>query len=442
MQRRITSLLMAGLLMTAPSMVRAEPPMHPFDLGNRSFIAGHFMDAIAFYTQAVEMDPESRFADTAAFQIARCYKESGQWEQAELILRGMPTSFPGSPWCDDALLELARYHAAKTTMEQYTKAAELYEKLVADFPYGDQAETAMIELAECYLILGRFGDVEPLLDRLLRRSQSMSLTAQAHYLIGQLHSHPSNPDRNLYKAIRRYTRIIRDYPDFAEMPAVYYALGANYQALRKWDDALSHYKKVVMEYPGSIFAAIAQSSIADCYRDKRDYKKAVEAFTDLVSNYPIRPAKENDQQVEKLIEQLKQSAQTSKDSLRIKADRFENVMSNSKVTDYIGHVNIQLKDLTIEADRARIDLDRFLIYAAGAVSLRRAEGLKLVAESLHVNLRSFNALAEGKASVEKPDVETNEALNADAILCNLSSNSCELVAEDKLVQVRTEILAQ
>lgn len=421
----VASMFLVGSGLVTGSGLEAETPLHPLDSGNRYYIAGNFEKAITNYALAVAADPESNYADTAIFQIGRCYAALDNWRDAESVFLKITQSFPDSPWADDAILDVARHHRRYASKQSQEKAIGLLTRLLRDYATRDLATTAMLELAESYLTLGTFPEAELWLNRVIQESTDVHLVPRASFLLGQLYANPNYPNRQLNKALEQFKKVITEYKSFPELPAVYFSMGACYQTMKEWRPAISNYRTVVELYPGSMFAALAQANLADCYREMRDYAKAAEELKTLVANYPIRPSHTNNESTQKFINTLMAAAKDRKKEpeLIIEADN-----TSSKV-DYVGNVKIEFRDLTISANQAVSDNEQHVVMLNGKVRLQEGARVTIEAEHAVLDVKRYEVTARGAVRLSQDLDGKRTDLTAIMVKYNFGSHRLSILEQ-------------
>lgn len=181
---------------------------------------------------------------------------------------------PESQWTVDEF-----YTKAKSEFDngQWGMAIEFYEKLKANFPYGDHAEQAYLELAYSYY---RYDEPE--------------------------------------SAIRELEEFIRIYPKHSQLAYAHYlkavaADSSNHHWLDKWitdpayrdvktsQKAFAYYQEVIVKFPNSRYAKASQRrlvilsnrlarheiQVAEYYYKRKAYLAAAKRAAQAVESYPL-----------------------------------------------------------------------------------------------------------------------------------------------------------
>ena len=106
-----------------------------------------------YYEEIMQDYPHSRQARHLPNSLGRLYRSAGEYEKAidwyERQLERSCCAMSGNRALS-AQAAIYLYH-----VEDYSKAAELFEEYLEKYPDGERAEFAPIHLAKCYEKLGR-----------------------------------------------------------------------------------------------------------------------------------------------------------------------------------------------------------------------------------------------------------------------------------------------
>jgi len=169
------------------------------------------------------------------------------------------------------------------------KAIKAHEKFVND--HKDSAYTArrMFRLAELYF---ENADEQFLVDN-EEYDELADLFDQ-----GKLEYLPEPPEKDYRKSIALYKRIIRDFPDYGDLGAVYYMLGYTYsdEASRNEDPerARETYQALVDNVPDSSYRAQAFFRLADIYFEENQLDQALFHYEKILGEYEARRQRENE----------------------------------------------------------------------------------------------------------------------------------------------------
>jgi len=92
------------------------------------------------------------------------------------------------------------------------------------------------------------------------------------------------------EAIRKLEQIVTHYPDRRYNAQFLLFIGAYYNYIDYYEDAINSFQEVVDKYSNSTLASLAQAAIAIIYEEGlHDYKKAREAYNKVLYYYPDSP---------------------------------------------------------------------------------------------------------------------------------------------------------
>lgn len=160
------------------------------------YTLGDYEDALIHYRRLLTDDPFTTRAGTIARRLFAMGKqlihEEGRWfgdlsSRHDVGIEAMTlfvTSFPRDPEADDGWKELAQSVAGDG---QHQAAADIYERMIRDYPESEWSDLAHFQVAQEYRALTRGGayDVDPLLrayaafDRYLQRWPEGNSVAEA-----------------------------------------------------------------------------------------------------------------------------------------------------------------------------------------------------------------------------------------------------------------------
>jgi outer membrane protein assembly factor BamD len=209
--------------------------------------------AILYLRQIMDSFPKSFYAQRAKLLIADAYFRKG--DESNLIMaaaeyREFIRTYPYSPSASYSQYQVAMTFYKKILKpgrdqsKTYQALAE-FKKVVTDYPASDQAKTAQEKIKDCE-------------ERLASHS--------AEIAIGY------NNRRAFRASISRLSEIMTSYPDYSRMDEIYYYLGDCHFMLRRYDQAVPFFTKVVTDYPSRALAKAATKRLAEIEKLKAALK--------------------------------------------------------------------------------------------------------------------------------------------------------------------------
>ena len=230
----------------APDLASSDEAL--YKLGEQ-YIKRDTEKALLYLRQVIDSFPKSFYAQRAKLLIADAYFRKG--DESSMILaaaeyREFIRSYPYSPSA-----AYSQYQIAMTFFKKMLKpgrdpsktiqALAEFKKLIADYPASDQAKEAQLRIAECE-------------ERLAGHSTEIAIGYHRR--------------RGYLAAISRLIEIMNTYPNFSELDKVYFYLADSYFQIRRYDQALPFFTKVVTDYPGRKLAKTATGRLAEMEKRK------------------------------------------------------------------------------------------------------------------------------------------------------------------------------
>ncbi|MBN1384184.1 MAG: tetratricopeptide repeat protein [Elusimicrobia bacterium] len=274
-------------------------------LAYTSFGLGKYSDAVSYYRGIQKYFPESGLSREAGLHIAQCYYNGGNYKQAINAYKKFLSEYPDYEKKDEVLenirmvyyergMESADNDAGLTefvnlypkgTMAgeaywqlgtraygrgEYGKAAEIFRKIISDYPQIESSKQALYYLAECLYALKKNKEAVNTFESFIKSfpDDELSTTAEFH-MANALFSMGEVEESQKY-----YSNIINNKPDadFAPNAMLNKALG--YKKLKKWEEAVSEYKLFLTKYPEHEKKGYAVFQIAEINRNTGNYKEA------------------------------------------------------------------------------------------------------------------------------------------------------------------------
>lgn len=233
---------------------------------------------------AVKDTPEEQF------EWAMRFYESGDFKRASEEFTRLTDSYKDSDVAPEA-----QYYAARAYEEQgrYWFAYQSYKKTIDNYPYTRRMDEIIERL---YNLANTVENVETAKIMGIELSESMERSAQMYKTI--VDSSPFSPyaDKSLYK------------------------MGDVYRRMRKYNDAIQAYEKIMQDYPESPLVAEARYQLAftkyeaslDPEYDQESTDQALKEFKEIAATTPV-PAMANE--ADKVLDELR--ARKAESTLKI-----------------------------------------------------------------------------------------------------------------------------
>ncbi len=192
-----------------------------------------------YFRQVMESFPKSHYAQQAKLAIGDSYFSQG--DEGSMILaaseyREFISLYPYSPYAAKAQYQIAMTFYKKMLkpgrdQTRTYQALEEFKKVVANYPYSEEAKLAEEKIKECK---------ERLAEHILQ-------IAEFYY---KTHAYKA--------AVNRFKEIISKYPNYSKMDKVYFCLADSYYKWNKIDESIPFFTKVVTDYANSKYAQKAK----------------------------------------------------------------------------------------------------------------------------------------------------------------------------------------
>jgi tol-pal system protein YbgF len=217
-----------------------------YELGNEYLRLGDWEKAIDEFQNVRETYPKTIYAEKAQvaidyiaglksekeaeeiYNLARRLYNEGKVDEAFNEFRRLIDTYPESTYTEPAREALSKI--SKEMMGEASK--ELYDK-------GREQQR-----------MGEYEDALHSYDALLTRYPTSHWAPYAQYAKGEIYYVKEGDYR---RAITEWTKVVENYPEHELAPHALYHVGECYEKLKEWDRARAIYKRLVEEYPESMY---------------------------------------------------------------------------------------------------------------------------------------------------------------------------------------------
>jgi TolA-binding protein len=202
--------------------------------------------------------PNSEMLDEAKYQVAECFYNDRKYKLAMGAYSVVLRDFPGSRYAEDALYNTAW---CQFQLDQEDEAVATLQEVVRRFPQGDYAADAQFTIGDHYYNKKDYGQAEEAYQKVLDLFPNSPRTQHARALIHELNQITSFlaykeavalfDEKQYLQAIEAFQLIIEEYPGTDVVVGSWANMGASYEQLSRWDDALEIYNNVIDTYSDS-----------------------------------------------------------------------------------------------------------------------------------------------------------------------------------------------
>lgn len=287
-----------------------------FELGNYYQDLGFHFLALQEYKIILEKHKSSPLKKEALFQIGRCYDNLRDPENARRVYFQFIYSYPNDPLTDDALLLIGNSFLQQGL---YTKAIDVYEKVLREYTDAETVVWAKYNTAKtyeimgnyknaiqsfllarekcsvvqlkpeieyhigsCLYLLGEYQDAGNVLGNLLETHDEGDFTENAGFLLGDCFCKQNDP----FVAFQVYKKMVGAYPKSDKVPHGIYWMGKCLKAMSMHESAIKVFSDGVQKFPNDWYAIRMALEIGRCYADGGNYRAAYNDFDSFIKQYP------------------------------------------------------------------------------------------------------------------------------------------------------------
>ena len=241
--------------------------------GNVDRAASQFEDFLAKYPQHTQVA-------AATYSLAKCYDNLGRVEEAiaqlKLITAAGNKKFRNRP---EAFFMLGKLYAS---LKQYDQAAATFEALLAEGAGLNEDEVLNL-CGGYYAILGKTDDAAAKFNILKRKSDS-PLAQDAAYKLAILWL----KNGNLEKSVGAIQDLANQFPRHKRIAELLLRSADLFRRQQQYTKTIALCEQLEKSYPKNPEALAGRYLIGLCYRDRKDYKKAVEVLDDVGKSTQFR----------------------------------------------------------------------------------------------------------------------------------------------------------
>ncbi len=322
-------------------------------------------------------------------------------------------------WADQSQYLIGRAYQAEG---EWKKAEEAYRKVVENYPRSEWVDKALDRLGECYVNAGRWGEGLHVYREILKYYPEGDLADDAQFNMGCVYSNLSNVDNDFNRAIEEYNKVIIGYPGSNRLVETYFGIGECYRNLKDWDKAIQYYQKVIDDYPNTLWAAVARSMKGATYLASNRQREAEVEYQNIVR------LPQDQQAVSQVANVQLERIHRAPREFEINADNIKYGKSDNVAT-YEGSVKVSCKGINIYAEKAVVDLNQRIIKCSGNVRLSSNDTVILSGDQIDYYVDSNRAVIHGNAQLEQKTEEGINKVSAKEIDYFLDTRKCIISME-------------
>ena len=168
------------------------------------------------------------------------------------------------------------------------------EAFANKYPQNYLAIEAEFNIARLYLAKKEFDTARERLNAIIKKYiKSAVVGSEAAFLIGNSYELANNWGQ----ALQQYKKLIQDYAATPKGLSLPIYIAQQYQTkyqldkmLEAYQEAITHYRELALQYPDSSLAFNAHSLVAKCYIVIKDWQNAVNSLKEMIEKYKGKAA--------------------------------------------------------------------------------------------------------------------------------------------------------
>jgi TolA-binding protein len=233
---------------------------------------------LAAYRAVFDGYPDSPFADDALYAVASRIDVQDQPDTAFALYRRLLNNYPDS---EHAAPTVNAIGVALFQRREYDRAVVLFDRLLTEYPTSPLAEKAYLNRAIAQYERGTYDAALKELQQFLDRYPATEQRAAPRFYEAMVHYR-----RQDFELARVSFQNIVDLNDKEYAPAAQFNIGQAYFDERRYDEAVTAYRRTMEAYPESEFAQEAHFRIGWALERQQKYAESVAELKKAVEKYP------------------------------------------------------------------------------------------------------------------------------------------------------------
>jgi len=249
-----------------------------FQIAKKMYEQERYLDAADEFRRVVSQFPGYSAADRAQFLMGDAYALAGDDAQAQQSFEQFLVFFGDSELRTTVRFRLGMIYFAG---EDYFRAATNFTDVLERDPEGEMAKASLYNLALSRRLMGSNAEAAVEFQRYQERYPGDERAGEIAYQLGDLHDQAGETDQ----AAAAFAEALAATKDAALRTEIQYRLGMAREKLADTKGALAAYEKAAASRDKSDpfrLSAVARS--AGLYEEAENYRKALEAYRDLMDH--------------------------------------------------------------------------------------------------------------------------------------------------------------
>jgi outer membrane assembly lipoprotein YfiO len=277
---------------TNPKYAPKDTPREQYDYAMQFYLAKDYTKAISEFKKLLKAYPQAELAPDAQYYIGRSYEERREHYAAFLAYQKVIDVYPRSELTEEILERQYKignlYYSGEkeklfgvAIISAIDKALEIFEKVVANSPYGKYADLAQYKIGECYKKNGQFKEAAEAFGKLASNYPKSLLYEQAKYEVAyctyKMSLKPNYDQEPTEEAIKEFEEFVKtketgETIEDAQAALVrlqekkaesLYNTAHFYEKSRHYESAIVYYKEIIDSYPRTSWAKKAFNKVTE-----------------------------------------------------------------------------------------------------------------------------------------------------------------------------------
>lgn len=285
-------------------------------LGECLIVEGNFKDAMQWFDQAV-LNQNASFETrvNARFRSAQCSLRLKNFREATekfgvfiSTYQKHPKTIEARYWQAEAAYRLGSYDSSFAAFQEvasssvskerevslygaawsfyklgfYTRAIELFEKLIVEFPKSNVTFDSRLRIADAYCMSKDYKKAIDSYRSVIRLYPDSTSIDYAYYQLGMCYL----KDGDISGSFNSFGEFIKALPKSPLADDAQFSLGWINERQKEYSEAIKEFQKLVREYPTSELVPLAYCELGDCFCTTKQYVPAEQAYLEVVRRYP------------------------------------------------------------------------------------------------------------------------------------------------------------
>ncbi|MFQ5455232.1 MAG: tetratricopeptide repeat protein [Nitrospirota bacterium] len=265
-----------------------------FKKGVDFFNKGYYKRAIPIFEKIVRRYPDSSIAEPSAFFIGDIYlnmaiKKKVDKTMLKKALKAYRWARRRYPKTENAIRGLFKIGETYAKLRLYYEAQGNFKRIISEHPDSIYAPKASLEIGKIYILLERFKDAITEFQKIIIQYSKKELWDNLREILPEVYFRQADSlyyQKRYKDAYKLYKNALIKWPDYTDShPETLLNIGETFIQRRYLKEAREPFSTFLDISSMDISQGLALFKIAETYRIDKDYNKASEIYSKIVSSY-------------------------------------------------------------------------------------------------------------------------------------------------------------